>query len=172
MDLNLLLQQLGSERAGKIPPVDKWQPPLSGDMDMEIRKDGSWWHEGSPIKRDKLVRLFASILRKEGDDYFLLTPVEKWRIRVQDKPLLVSMLEQRGDSISMVTTTGDLLELGGQHPLMMSELDGTLLPEVRVRQDLWARLSRNAWYDLLELAEETADGQITVRSNGVSFVLG
>lgn len=172
MDLNLLLQQLGSERPGKIPPVDKWQPPLSGDMDMEIRKDGSWWHEGSPIKRDKLVRLFASILRKEGDDYFLLTPVEKWRIRVQDKPLLVSMLEQRGDSISMVTTTGDLLELGGQHPLMMSELDGTLLPEVRVRQDLWARLSRNAWYDLLELAEETADGQIIVRSNGVSFVLG
>ena len=117
------------------------------------------------------MRLFASILRKEGDEYFLLTPVEKWRIRVEDRPLLITMLERRGDIISMVTATGDLLELGPQHPLQMSELDGTLLPEVRVRQDLWARLSRNAWYDLLELAEEAADGQVLVRSAGASFVL-
>lgn len=171
MDLNLLLQQLGDDGPGRLPPVEKWQPPLSGDMDMEIRKDGSWWHEGAPVKRDKLVRLFASILRKEGDEYFLLTPVEKWRIRVEDRPLLITMLERRGDIISMVTATGDLLELGPQHPLQMSELDGTLLPEVRVRQDLWARLSRNAWYDLLELAEETADGKVVVRSAGASFAL-
>ena len=171
MDLNLLLQQLGDDRPGRLPPVEKWQPSLSGDMDMVIRKDGSWWHEGAPVKREKLVRLFASILRKEGDDYFLLTPVEKWRIRVEDRPLLITMLERRGDTISMVTATGDLLELGTQHPLQMSELDGTLLPEVRVRQELWARLSRNAWYDLLELAEESADGDVVVRSAGVSFVL-
>src|SRR5690606_11339664 len=124
-----------------------------------------------PIKREKLVRLFASILRKEGEEYFLLTPVEKWRIRVEERPLLITMLERRGDVIAMVTATGDLLELGPQHPLVMSELDGTLLAEVHVRQELWARLSRNAWYDLLELAEESAAGEVIVRSAGVSFVL-
>lgn len=171
MDLNELLKQLGADAPNKIPPVDKWNPPLSGDIDMEIRKDGSWWHEGVEIKREKLVRLFASILRKEGDDYFVLTPVEKWRLRVEDRPLLINFVERSGVAIAMVTNTGDAFELDAEHPLKMSVLDGVELPEVKVRHDLWARVSRNAWYELLELAEETAAGEFILKSHGQVFKL-
>src|SRR5690606_29155449 len=83
--LDSISAQVSAQDAPKgLPPVDKWNPPLSGDLDMQIRRDGSWWYQGTPIERPALVRLFASILKREGDDYFLVTPVEKWRIRVDD----------------------------------------------------------------------------------------
>lgn len=171
MNLDLLIQQLGSEQPATIPPVEQWQPPLSGTMDMEIRKDGSWWHEGEPIQRPALVRLFASILRQEDGEYYLLTPVEKWRIRVADRPLLVTLVQSLEEGVQLVTATGDVLMLGAEHPLKMSELDGVRVPEVRVRQQLWARFSRNAWYELLALAEETPQQQYCVRSQGETYIL-
>lgn len=171
MDLNEFLTQLGTDAPNNIPPVEKWNPSLSGNIDMEIRKDGSWWHEGAEIKREKLVRLFASILRKENDDYFVLTPVEKWRLRVEDRPLLINFVKRSGSAIAMVTNTGDAFELNAEHPLKMSLLDGVELPEVRVRHDLWARVSRNAWYELLELAEETRNGEVVLCSSGEIFKL-
>ena len=95
MTLDELAHQLGIKAtSSKLPPVMSWNPELSGDMDMVIRKDGTWWHEGVKIERKKLVQVFSTILRKEGDDYFLLTPVEKWRIRVEDLPFVVSMIER------------------------------------------------------------------------------
>lgn len=172
MPLSDLEKQIGLDAPAGHPPVEQWNPPLSGDMDMLIRKDGVWLHEGEPVKREKLVRLFASILKREGDDYFLVTPVEKWRIQVEDRPLLVNLIDATGQGIQVVTNGGDSLLLGQAHPLAMSPLDGVQVPEVRVRNNLWARFSRNAFYQLSELAQEDDNGQITVASGGEVFVLG
>ena len=172
MSLSDIEKQLGLEGPVGHPPVEKWNPPLSGDMDMVIRKDGTWVHEGDPIKREKLVRLFASILKKEGDDYFLVTPVEKWRIQVEDRPLLVQLIDKHGDQLQLVTNGGDSLIVGDDHPLKASELDGVMVPEVRVRNNLWARFSRNAYYQISELATEQSDGSFAIQSGGRAFVVG
>ncbi|MEN9465235.1 MAG: hypothetical protein RL217_1416 [Pseudomonadota bacterium] len=171
MKLDALLAQVGKSRAQPVPPVEKWQPAFSGDMDIVIRADGSWWHEGVKFERLELVNLFASILRHEQGEYFLVTPVEKWRIQVQDRPLFVSLVQAQADEISLLTTTNDALVLGAEHPLRLSQVQGVAVAEVRVRHDLWARFTRNAWYDLLECANETADGRFIVRSLGVVFEL-
>ena len=171
MILSDLEQQLGLQSPAGHPPVEQWHPPLSGDMDMLIRKDGVWLHEGEPIKREKLVRLFASILKKEGDDYFLVTPVEKWRVRVEDRPLLVNLIDRHDADIQVVTNGGDSLLLGKEHPLKVSELDGVRVPEVLVRNNLWARFSRNAFYRLTDLADIDEQGQALVSSGGEVFAL-
>lgn len=171
MNLDSLLAQIGRAAAQQIPPVEKWNPELSGTMPMIIKADGSWWHEGEPIKRQELINIFASILKKEGKDYFLVTPVEKWRIEVEDCPLLVSMVQQVVGNIEMLTTTADSLVLSAEYPLKMSSFNGILLPQVKIRHNLWARLSRNAWYELLQYASENQSGQVVVRSSGQDFVL-
>jgi hypothetical protein len=176
MKLSNLEQQIGLKDSNQLPPMEQWQPALSGDMDMVIRKDGSWWHEGVKIQRERLVRLFASILRKEGEDFFILTPVEKWRIQVEDHPFMITMIDPKPDHIDAITNTGDLLIISSQHPLKLSELDGELLPEIDVRNGLKARFSRNAFYDLAGLAEEKpsegAASEFVIRSAGVEFKVG
>lgn len=172
MNLDSLLKQIGKDKAQSIPPVEKWHPELSGDMDMVIRTDGSWWHEGERINRQELVNLFSSILRHENNDYFLITPVEKWRIKVEDKPLSITLVERESGVIKLLTSTSDSFTLDADHPLKMSELNGINLPEVKVRHDLWARFGRNAWYELLELAEEESEGQFVVKSGSEVFQLG
>ncbi len=171
MNLSSLEQQFGLEAENQYPPVEKWHPKLSGDMDIVIHRDGSWWHEGVQIKRKKLVRLFASILRKEDGEYFLLTPVEKWRISVEDRPLLIVMIERVGDDIRAITNVGDVVTVGQEHPLLMSELDGVVVPEINVRADLYARFSRNAFYDLSEMACADSDEHYFVISAGNKFFL-
>lgn len=171
MKLDSLLAQIGKNEAQKIPPVEKWNPPLSGDIDIEIQKDGSWWHEGELIQRQELVNIFASILKCEQDEYFLVTPVEKWRIRVADKPLHISMVEQDGEQIKVLTSTADSFSIDGDHPLQMSQLDDTEIAEVKVRNNLWARFTRNAWYTLLQFSTQNDKGQIIINSNGRTFVL-
>lgn len=171
MNLSNLEQQIGLDGSNQLPPVEKWQPKLSGDMDMVIRKDGSWWHEGARIEREKLVRLFASILRKEGDEFFILTPVEKWRIQVEDHPFLITMIEQKTDHIEAITNTGDLLIIGPEHLLELSDLDGESIPEIEVRNGLKARFSRNAFYHLAELAYEK-NGGFFINSAGLKFKIG
>lgn len=91
----------GAERAAggaDLPPVEHWDPPLSGDIDIRIARDGTWYHEGAAIERPALVRLFAGLLKREGDEYFLVTPVEKWRIQVEDAPFVLVVLEPRVDA--------------------------------------------------------------------------
>lgn len=171
MNLSSLEQQIGLEGGNQLPPVEKWHPELSGDMDMVIRKDGSWWHEGVKIEREKLTRLFASILRKEGDEFFILTPVEKWRIQVEDHPFVITMIESKDNHIEAITNTGDLLTIDEQHPLLLSQLDGELIPEMEVRNGLMARFSRNAFYDLAELATERSGG-FYISSAGSEFKIG
>lgn len=156
-----------------LPPISDWNPKLSGSMDMEIKKDGGWWHEGELIKRDKLTRLFSSILKKEGIDYFLVTPVEKWQITVEDKPFVVQLAEVMENSdrevITLMTNVGDAVELNSDNRL---QLDDKGLPLVEVRGGLMARLHRNVYYQLAELATENEQGQFIVSSAGVDQILG
>ena len=104
--------QVRSRRDFDTPPLHLWQPDLSGDIDIEIRADGSWWHDGAPIQRESIVRLFASILRREDDgEYYLVTPVEKWRIRVQAHALVVTDVDGTGEGAPLRAT------LSGESPI-------------------------------------------------------
>lgn len=154
-----------------LPPVDKWNPDFCGDMDMEIRADGTWVHEGTPIGRKRLVRLFSTVLRRDADgDTYLVTPVEKLRIRVEDAPFLAVEMREEGDALVFRTNVGDVVEAGPDHPLRFEREDGTdgVKPYLLVRGRLEALVNRAVTYDLIERAEEV-DGRLVVRSNGATF---
>ena len=174
MDLTILSKQLGKylDMPSQLPPVDKWNPALSGDIDIFIDKNGQWFHEGNPILREKLMRLFSTILKREDNEYFLVTPVEKWRIRVEDQPFVVVLMNivehQGGQNIQMITNTGDEFEVGMNHPL---ELDGHEAPKVLVREGMYARLNRNVFYELAEMGQETEEGYF-IESAGEKFKIG
>ena len=149
--------------------------PIS-DQSPRIHRDGSWSHEGSPIRRDALVRLFASILRREADgEYYLVTPVEKWRIRVEELPLLVVDfdLEASGTTrqvLNVTTNTGRRYAVGRDYPLVFpDDVDGDV-PAVALDHGLSALLSRAAWYRLVE-ASEQRDGVAGIFSSGLFFPL-
>jgi len=173
-DILSLSAQLGKfeNTSNRLPPVDKWHPKLSGDIDIIIKKNGSWIHEGDEIKRDKLVRTFSTILRKEGQDYFLLTPVEKWRITVEDCPFIIVLADIKQINgvqiISLITNVGDQIELGES----TFHQDKEEAPFIVIRSELRARLSRNVYYQLAEIAEENKEGIYIVKSNGTDHVLG
>lgn len=156
------------------PPLHKWQPELSGDIDIEIRADGRWFHEGAEIRRHELVKLFASILRREEDgDYYLVTPVEKWRIRVVDQPLLIVDAEQAEDRLALKTNTDDWLVLGPDHRLTVATDSATGEPDptVGLAHGLRAKVARPVFYRLVESADERG-GQLWLRSDGEEFSLG
>jgi len=159
-----------------IPPVEKWDPPLSGDMDMRIARDGSWWHEGGPIRRAGLVRLFSSILMKEGDDYFLVTPVEKWRITVEDAPFLAVDVDVEGEGetqrLSFTTTVGDTATAGPDNPIRVTRDPGTRepAPYVVIRRNLEALIDRKSFYRLVDLGAHH-EGWFGIWSDGAFFPL-
>ncbi len=161
----------------KLPPVADWSPELSGEMDLVILRNGTWMHEGAPIRRPKLVRLFASILRREGDDYFLLTPVEKWRIGVELAPLLIDSLARQqtaeGEAIVFTTNTQEHVILNEDHLLWVEQREGKdePVPLVHIRSGLNALINRNVFYELVELAREE-NGELLVSSLGQDFSLG
>lgn len=145
-------------------PVHLWDPPFCGDIDMCIRRDGTWVHEGRPIRRPAMVKLFASILKREGDRHYLVTPVEKVGIQVQDCPFLVVDMEVSGSGLEQVitftTNTGDAFPLSAEHTLEV-ETDahsGEPHPCVHVRNDLYALIQRAVFYRLVELAVEKEVG--------------
>jgi hypothetical protein len=167
-------------RAGKsLPPVEKWNPAFCGDLDMEIRPDGTWFYLGTPIGRMPLVQLFSTVLRKDADGKtYLVTPVEKVGIRVADAPFAaVEMnLSDRGDGqvITFRTNVGDVVEVGPEHPLRFVDEDGTggLKPYVLVRGRLEALVARPVMYELVGHGEEIeVEGRtmFAVRSNGVTY---
>ena len=160
------------------PPVHLWNPPFCGDLDMRIARDGTWWYLGTPIGRPALVRLFASVIRKDGDDYFLVTPVEKVGITVDDAPFVaVDFREEEsadGPRLVFVTNVGDETEAGPEHPIRVARdpQTGEPSPYVHVRADLEALIDRKSFYRLVELGEhETVDGEswFGVRSGGAFF---
>ncbi|WP_291839609.1 DUF1285 domain-containing protein [Brevundimonas sp.] len=156
-----------------LPPVHLWHPAHCGDIDIVIRRDGVWLHEGSPIGRAELVRLFSTILRKDADGYVLVTPGEKLAIAVEDLPFRAVSVERRGEALVFTTDVGDQTTAGPDAPIVV-ETDPTTgepAPRVRVRADLWARIARPVFYELVEAAS-VEDGRLTVRSGGAAFALG
>ena len=165
-----------------LPPVHLWNPPNCGDIDIRIARDGRWFHEGSPIGREALVRLFSTVLRRDPDGVYLVTPGEKLRITVEDAPFTAVRVDRVGGALRFLTNLGDEVEAGPDHPIRV-ETDaatGEPAPYVNVRGGLEARLSRPVFYELVEMAElrptEPADGMfvesLCVESLGAWFPLG
>lgn len=150
-----------------LPPVERWNPPYCGEIDMRIAADGTWFHNGSPIRRPALVKLFSSILRREPDGRIVLvTPVESVGITVDDVPFIAVEMAVDGDGearrIAFRTQVDDLVTVGPDHALRFErgEDDG-LRPYIHVRRGLWALLTRALTYDLLDLGEERlVDGRL------------
>lgn len=156
-----------------LPPVHLWHPDHCGEIDIVIRADGVWMHEGSPIGRTELVRLFSTVLRKDTDCYHLVTPVEKLKIEVEDLPFRAVAMARDGDDLVFTTDVGDQVRAGG-NDLIVVETDpatGEPAPRIHVRRDLWARIARPVFYELVEMAEEI-EGDLIVRSGGQAFSLG
>jgi len=147
-------------RGRGLPPVERWNPPFCGDIDMRIAADGTWYYQKTPIGRLPLVKLFASVLKKEGDKYFLVTPVEKVGLTVDDAPFLaVEMTVARDDRdrqmLTFRTSVDDEAIAGPGHALRFEpEVTGGLRPYLHVRRDLWAKVTRALFYDLVALGEE------------------
>lgn len=149
------------------PPVHLWNPPFCGDLDIRIARDGTWYYLGTPIGRMPLVRLFASILKKEGDRYFLVTPVEKVGIRVDDAPLLAVDFEVEGAGrdqvIRFVTKTEDEVAAGPDNPIRVvrDPETGEPSPYVHIRRGLEALIDRKSFYRLVEIGtQERLDGTV------------
>ena len=162
-----------------LPPIDKWNPPFCGDIDMEIRSDGTWFYMGTPIGRYPLVRLFSTVLRKDEDGRtYLVTPVEKVGIRVEDAPFVAVEMVVTGEGstqqLTFRTNVGDVAEAGPEHPLRFAIAgeNQELKPYLHIRGRLEALVSRPVMYDLVDLGEEAdIDGRImfAIRSGGMLF---
>ena len=164
--------------AGKgLPPVHLWNPPFCGDLDMRIARDGTWFYMSTPIGRPALVRLFSTILKREGDKYFLVTPVEKVGIRVDDAPFLavemVKETDKSGLSLRFRTNVDDWVACDAAHRLRFEPAgDGGLAPYLHVRAGLWAKVTRALYYDLVDMGtERMIDGRpmFGVESDGEFF---
>ena len=181
-DLAALISRAQADRnAGKdgLPPVELWNPPYCGDIDMEIRSDGTWFYMGTPIGRPALVRLFSTVLRRDEDGKtYLVTPVEKIGIRIADAPFLaveMTVAEEDGDQVlTFRTNVGDVVRAGPDNPLRFVTTGETdqLKPYLLVRGRLEALVNRAVTYDLLALGEEAEfDGErmFVIRSSGEVF---
>lgn len=141
------------------PPVERWNPPFCGDIDMKIASDGTWFYQKTPIGRPALVKLFASVLKRENEKYFLVTPVEKVGLVVEDAPFLAVELAvvrtPHGPILNFRTNVDDHVSAGPGHALRFEpEATGGLKPYVHVRRGLWAKVTRALFYDLVALGEE------------------
>ena len=157
-----------------LPPVHLWNPPHCGDLDMRIARDGTWFYMGTPIGRPELVKLFSTILRKDGDDYVLVTPVEKVGITVDDAPFVAVDFNRKGDGLVFETNVGDVMTAGPEHPIRVvrDPETGEPAPYVLVRANLEALIDRKSFYRLVEIgehAEHEGTQWFGVRSQDVFF---
>jgi hypothetical protein len=161
----------------KRPPVHLWNPDFCGDIDMRIARDGTWFYMGSPIGRPALVQLFAGILKREDDKYFLVTPVEKVGIRVEDAPFVAVELEVQGAGAAQIlsfrTNVDEVVTAGQEHPIRVTTdaATGQPAPYLMVRSGLEALIGRAVFYQMVDLGVEV-DGQFGVWSGGRFFALG
>jgi hypothetical protein len=166
-------------KKGGLPPVERWDPPFCGDIDMKIEADGTWFYQKTPIGRPALVKLFSSILKREGDKYFLVTPVEKVGLIVVDAPFLaVELKVEHADQqkLAFRTNVDDWVTAGPGHALRFipEPATGGLKPYLHVRRDLWAKVTRALFYDLVALGEErevAGKRMFGVASNGEFFAM-
>jgi hypothetical protein len=177
--LDSLTQAARGAAAKGLPPVHLWNPPFCGDLDMRIATDGTWFYLGTPIGRPALVKLFSTVLKREGAKYFLVTPVEKVGIRVDDVPFMAVEMAEEGAGasrkLSFRTNVDDWVPCNSEHRLRFEAAsDGGLTPYLHVRSDLWAKVTRALYYDLVEMGEEkVVDGRemFGVVSNGEFFAM-
>lgn len=145
-----------------LPPVHLWNPPFCGDIDMEIRRNGTWFYLGTPIGRHALVKLFSGILWREGDAYYLVTPVEKVGIRVEDAPFVAvdvsSEGEAEGQRLRFITNVDEVVEAGPDHPIRVTRdaVTGEPSPYVLVRRNLEALIDRKTFYRMIDLGTVAA----------------
>ena len=175
-DLARLQQQL-DQASSRLPPIEQWDPPFCGNIDMVIKHDGSWHYMGSPIGRMALVKLFASVLKRQDDDYFLVTPVEKVGIQVIDAPFLITQWQYQDGQLMLSTNLDEQLLVSPANPLTLRQdkVSGDLLPYALVRRNLWARLHQNVFYQLVDIAEHhsvAGKTQVSIQSGGQQFSLG
>jgi hypothetical protein len=165
----------------KLPPVETWHPAHCGTIDIRIARDGTWFHMGSPIGRKELVRLFSTILRKDPDGYVLVTPGEKMTIRVEDVPFIAVLMDVEGagrdQTLRFTTNVGDETVAGEGNPIRVETDPETEepAPYVHVRKGLEARIARNVFYQMADLAvpgEGEHAGKLGVWSGGVFYPLG
>jgi len=165
-----------AQARGGLPPVHLWNPPNCGEIDIVIRKDGSWVHEGGVIGREALVRLFSTVLRKDADGVYLVTPHEKLRITVEDAPFVAVRVDREGEALRFLTNVGDQVEAGPEHPIrVQTDAAGEPRPYLTVRGGLEALITRPVFYELVELAEERSSAgavELGVASNGAWFPIG
>ena len=154
VSLEKISQQLEENSDKKLPPVELWDPPYCGEIDLQIKGDGSWYYNGTVFKRLSLVKLFASVLKKEDEDYYLVTPVEKVKIQVDDVPFVLTQWDwQDEDKAEMRVSTNldDKFMLNAEHPVTLGD-DGSLY--VIVRRNLLAKVHRNVYYQWIDIAKE------------------
>jgi len=169
------LQGLADER--RLPPVDQWHPERCGHSGMRIARDGTWYHEGSPIRRPAMVRLFSTVLRRESDgSHVLVKPVERLDIEVESTAFRAIEMSSEGDGrnrrIAFRLDSGDVVILGPEHPLTLTDTDSGPSPRLLVRHGLEAELARPVYYELAELALAGDDTPAGVWSSGAFFPLG
>jgi uncharacterized protein len=157
----------------KLPPVDSWQPEVSGESEMRIAADGRWFHQGGEITRPAMVRAFSQLLRRDDEGrHWLVTPQQKLRIAVEDAPFVVVEMQSEGEGrkrkLAFRLNSDDLVVAGPNHAI---EMRGNV-PYLHVRAGLWARLNRNVYYDLAEIALSEDEATPSVWSDGVQFTIG
>ena len=170
--------QSGHKRS--IPPLDQWHPKHCGAMDLKVLANGEWWHEGQLIKRQAMIELFATVLWKEEDKFYLKTPVEQIEIEVEDEPLFVNQVDQVEISgkiyLQLTTTTQDVVIVDAEHPIFMRAFQGELRPYVHVRFGINALIQRAAFFHLVEMGElsDDAEGQakLSLQSGDLLLQLG
>ena len=167
---------LDAARDRSLPPVERWNPPRQGEIDIRIAANGDWYHEGGLIRRFAIAKLFATVLRVDDGEHYLVTPAEKLRIRVDDAPFLATDMETDGEGkarrILFTTNVGDVVLADADHPVVVEDREGEPRPYVEVRRGLRALITRSVFYRLVDLACEGPDGEYFVSSGGTRFVLG
>lgn len=168
------IARLAAEK--KLPPVEKWNPTHCGHSDMRVARDGTWFHQGSPIGREAMVRLFSTILRREPDGSFVLvTPVEKLTIDVEDAPFIAVEVKSEGKGrsrrLAFRLNTGDIVPAGPEHPLVLREVEDEARPYLLVRGGLEALVARSVYYELANLALDEGGERTGLWSDGAFFAL-
>ena len=158
--LSSIFEELSKLDEDSFPPVEEWNPPLCENVHMKIDRSGKWYFMHSPIGRERMIKLFSRVLRRDGEEYFLVTPVEKIKIEVEDKPFVITDFETQdieGEQVILFkTNTDEVFELNKQHPLRVVLDQETLEPSpyVTVRSNLEGLISRNVYYKLIDIGEE------------------
>lgn len=166
-------QPAGETGVRALPPVHLWNPPHRGEIDIVIRQDGLWMHEGAPIGRPELVRLFSTVLRRDDDGFYLVTPVEKLKLRVEDAPFVAVRVDRDEKVLRFTTNVGDRVEAGAEHPIRVETDEHTREPRpyVHVRAGLEALIARPVFYELVAMGRPRGE-RFGVTSGGEWFDLG